>query len=63
MISCPSCGSAVTELVACDTCNRVGCVRCVVRSGKQWTCNECKTGIRTVETKAKNADGLFSMFG
>lgn len=56
MINCPNCKSLVKELVACDVCSKIGCVRCVLRVNKKWTCEKCKSG------RIEKSD-LWSMFG
>ena len=64
MMNCPNCKSAVLELMACDRCNTVGCVRCVTRSNRQWVCKSCRTGEPAHAAAApKSEGGLFSMFG
>lgn len=56
-LDCPGCLNNTTEILACDSCNNLGCARCIVKSNKQWICNSCKSGI------AKQPDNIFSMFG
>lgn len=58
-LKCPNCGNLVTELLSCENCKAIGCIRCIVKSGKQWICSNCKNQITTEPTEA----GLFSMFG
>ena len=61
-LQCPSCNNFVTELVACDSCETVGCIRCVIRTNKQWLCHTCKDKKpEQIEEKNETAD-LFSMF-
>lgn len=60
-LNCPNCGKLVTELLDCDSCQTIGCIRCVRRSNKQWLCHNCKNGI-VVEKKEETSE-LFSMFG
>lgn len=69
-IYCPNCNSISTELLACDSCQIVGCVRCVTKLNKQWLCHNCKTGkpiedkpVEKREELKKESSDLFSMFG
>jgi hypothetical protein len=70
-IYCPNCNSISTELLACDSCETVGCIRCVIKFNKQFLCHNCKSGRpkeneKTVEKNQemkKEASDLFSMFG
>jgi len=58
MIDCPNCRSRVRELVACDICEKIGCIKCITRFEKKWTCRECASG----EVKTEES-GLWDMFG
>ena len=61
-VKCPICNNLVTELLSCDNCQAIGCIRCVVKFGKQLLCHNCKSG-RVVEgPKGTGETGLFSMF-
>lgn len=57
MIDCPNCRSRVMELVACDLCQSIGCIKCITRFEKRWACKECKSG------ESKEESSLFDMFG
>ncbi|TAL46745.1 hypothetical protein EPN87_04550 [archaeon] len=60
-MNCPACGSPSLELLECDVCMKVGCVKCVIKKGKQWACSMCKTG--TVQEPKQSTSSIFSMFG
>ncbi|MBM3228786.1 hypothetical protein FJZ20_02805 [Candidatus Pacearchaeota archaeon] len=70
-ISCPNCSQLVIELMACDSCQTIGCIRCVSKSNKQWLCPNCKSGrpkenVNIIEKNPemkKESSDLFSMFG
>ncbi len=40
---CPRCQSKVNELVECDNCGTIGCIRCVKKSYGKWVCFKCET--------------------
>ena len=71
---CPRCQSKVNELIECDNCGSIGCIRCVKKSYGKWICFKCEipeTEIRYDETEKyskrdeeKNISEAFStMFG
>ncbi|MBI4010150.1 MAG: hypothetical protein HY361_03090 [Candidatus Aenigmarchaeota archaeon] len=57
MVDCPGCSNFTTEILVCDSCNALCCVRCIAKSSKQWVCNNCKSNV------TKKPDNMFSMFG
>lgn len=64
-IKCPSCGTFTAELIECDVCNRIGCIRCVMKRSRQWICSGCKGDKPYVaQTESQTAESaLSSMFG
>jgi len=40
---CPRCQSKVTELIECENCGTIGCIRCVKKSYGKWICFKCET--------------------
>jgi len=40
---CPRCQSKVNELIECDNCGTIGCIRCVKKSYGKWICFKCET--------------------
>lgn len=60
-MNCPNCNSPAGELLVCDRCNSVGCVRCVIKKGKEWVCEKCKSGVVVAEANPESALGY--MFG
>lgn len=56
-IKCPNCSKFVAELLVCDSCKAVGCVRCIGRFNQKWICYDCKA--RKPEEKENE---LFSIF-
>ncbi len=61
-LKCPNCSSEIIELMSCDSCKTIGCIRCISRSSKQWLCHNCKAGNMEIVPKEAGGD-LFSMFG
>jgi len=61
-VKCPICSNLVTELLSCDNCQAIGCIRCIVRFGKQSVCHNCKSEKRIEGSKEAGETGLFSMF-
>ncbi|MGC8812180.1 MAG: hypothetical protein ACP5O8_01165 [Candidatus Aenigmatarchaeota archaeon] len=55
---CPRCSNETRELVACDRCKEIGCVRCIVKKGKEWLCDRCRK-----EEKQEPESVLASLFG
>lgn len=67
-VDCPNCGVAVHELVSCDSCQTIGCVRCIVRHNRQWVCGKCKSGnyvqpSQSQEPQSDIGSALSAMFG
>jgi hypothetical protein len=52
-LTCPRCGLAAPELIECESCKIIGCVRCITKQGLQWICGKCKLepGKRYVRVK------------
>ncbi|HLC59735.1 MAG TPA: hypothetical protein VJH34_04395 [archaeon] len=44
IIPCPSCKTKTREILACDNCNKLACVRCTSKKSKQRLCLDCKKG-------------------
>lgn len=61
-IVCPRCGKQSDELIECDSCKTVGCVRCITKYNKQWICNDCKSG-RPAASAQTPESALAAMFG
>jgi len=67
---CPRCGSKSNELMECDNCGAIGCIRCMRKSYGNWICHKCeepekkyyypRTGSKS-EDEVSNA--FSSMFG
>ncbi len=54
-IFCPNCKSKAKELIECENCNKIGCIKCFLKVKGKWLCESCRKG------EAKEAS-LFSMF-
>ena len=39
---CPRCGSRSNELIECDNCETIGCIRCVRKKYSKWVCFRCE---------------------
>jgi len=39
---CPRCSSKVNELIECDNCGAIGCMRCMKKSYGKWICHKCE---------------------
>lgn len=62
-LKCPRCNSLVAELIECDSCNTIGCIKCVRKYNKQWVCDGCKSSNKYLQETVKASENLFSMFG
>ena len=66
-IVCPRCGSKSNELIECDNCGAIGCIRCVRKSYGNWICHNCEAPERKYYSevrKGKEVSNAFSaMFG
>ena len=40
---CPRCNSKSNELIECDACGTIGCIRCMKKSYGKWICFKCKS--------------------
>ena len=70
---CPRCRSKVNELIECENCGTIGCIKCVKKSYGKWVCFKCETPVQTetpyYETKSEPAkeeevsDAFSAMFG
>lgn len=41
-VRCPYCKNITNELMSCDNCNKIGCVRCIIKHSNQWLCVDCR---------------------
>jgi hypothetical protein len=39
---CPRCGSRSNELLECENCGTIGCIRCVQKKHGKWVCFKCE---------------------
>jgi methionyl-tRNA synthetase len=72
---CPRCQSKVNELVECDNCGTIGCIRCIKKSYGKWICFKCEPHTETQEIvysdmekydrdeEEKISDAFSAMFG
>ena len=64
---CPRCGSKSNELIECDNCGTIGCVRCIRKSYGKWICHKCEEPERKyypeVREEKEVSDAFSSMFG
>jgi hypothetical protein len=64
---CPRCGSKSNELMECDNCGAIGCIRCMRKSYGKWICHRCETPRYYLEPEKeeekKISDAFTSMFG
>jgi len=66
---CPRCSSKVDELIECDNCGTIGCIRCMKKSYGKWVCHKCEEPERYYypETESKSedevSDAFSAMFG
>ena len=67
---CPRCASKVNELMECDSCRTIGCIRCMKKSYGKWVCHKCEEPEKEyyyTETESKSEDeasnAFSSMFG
>jgi len=62
-IVCPRCGKQSDELIECESCKIIGCIRCITKSNKQWICSDCKNGKVSVGSTQTPESALAAMFG
>jgi hypothetical protein len=73
---CPRCRSKVSELIECENCGTIGCIKCVKKSYGKWVCFKCETPAQTsyYETESERvksesakedevSDAFSAMFG
>ena len=69
---CPRCGSKSDELMDCDNCGAIGCIRCMRKSYGKWICFKCEEpkyeherDYLELENKQEEevSDAFSSMFG
>ncbi len=70
---CPRCQSKVNELIECDNCGTIGCIRCIKKSYGKWVCFKCETPEKEIvysetekydkEEEQKISDAFSAMFG
>ncbi len=62
---CPRCGSKSNELMECDACSTIGCIRCMRKSYGKWVCFKCEEPERYYRgVEEKEVSNAFSaMFG
>jgi uncharacterized Zn finger protein (UPF0148 family) len=62
----------VNELIECDNCGTIGCIRCIKKSYGKWICFKCETPTEIVYSEAekydkeeeeKISDAFSAMFG
>lgn len=58
-LKCPRCKAVTVELIECESCKIIGCVKCITKRNKQWVCGNCKTGMQTTTAESS----LSAMFG
>lgn len=58
-LKCPRCKAITIELVECESCKTIGCVKCITKHNRQWICNDCKSGTRSPAPESV----LSAMFG
>jgi hypothetical protein len=59
------------EMVECESCNTIGCVRCITKIGGRWLCGSCRSGNQYnsyeerggVKTESSPESALAAMFG
>lgn len=61
MLNCPSCGAESAEMIECDACKAIGCVKCVTKYNKQWVCGECRN--KPYYSESAPESGLAALFG
>lgn len=44
---CPRCSSRINELMECDNCGTIGCIKCMKKSYGKWVCFRCEVPERT----------------
>ena len=61
-LKCPRCNAATTELIECEFCKTIGCIKCITKYNKQWVCGSCKSGEQYTPSQSPES-ALASMFG
>ena len=64
---CPRCGSRSNELIECDNCGTIGCVRCIRKKYGKWVCFKCeepekKYYYKEETSEAKKEDDVSNAF-
>ena len=69
---CPRCNSKSNELIECDACGTIGCIRCMRKSYGKWVCFRCEKPKHEEERdylvlegkdEEKVSDAFSAMFG
>lgn len=60
-IKCPRCGSSSNELIECESCKKIGCVKCIIQKNKKWVCGDCSSG--NTYQQASDPSPLSAIFG
>jgi hypothetical protein len=64
---CPRCGTKGNELIECDNCGAIGCIRCMRKRYGNWVCHKCEVPEREYhypeEREEKISDAFSAMFG
>ena len=65
---CPRCGSKSNELMECDNCGTIGCIRCMRKSYGKWICHRCETPRYYTEPEKESeeekvSEAFSTMFG
>jgi len=64
---CPRCGSKSNELIECDNCGTIGCIRCMRKSYGNWICFKCeepeKKYYPEVREEKEVSNAFSAMFG
>lgn len=65
-LECPRCKSRVRELMDCDNCGTIGCMRCMKKSYGKWVCYSCEEPERYYPEMSEEkdvSDAFSAMFG
>jgi hypothetical protein len=60
---CPRCGSRSNELMECDACSAIGCIRCMKKSYGKWICYKCEVPERRYPVFEETSNAFSAMFG
>ena len=41
-LKCPRCGFAAPELIECESCKIIGCIKCITKKSDRWICEKCR---------------------